>query len=327
MDVRLARPTDAPIVLSLALDEGAHLVRNPSWPAKNPVPRTLARALMPVAPGGRAWISRAARSTGLLEIQPRPYVIGWDIGRLVARGELDAVMGPLLGAAIGTLQSKGVPRLFARCGEPAGDALQKYGFQSLARERVLLGSAGVDGGPSDLPLDSRYRIPADAWPLHQLETAITPPLVRQIEGLTSVEWSRSPRDMSEIVVERDGRIVAWCGWGRRDGPRLIRVALMTEREHADAASDLVRHALKQVPPGHRVVAQVRDYQVEAIRAFLEAGFQTVAEEVLLVKHAGVELARAERRRLQVAPIPTVPGLNVRVVPRARQGSPAPLCTA
>lgn len=316
MDVRLARPTDAPLILSLAVDESAHLVRSPSWPAKNPVARTVTRTLFPLTFSGRMWIVQDGCSTALLEIQPRRYVIGFDVARLAVRGDPQAVLGAVLGAATAHLQSKGVPRLFARARERAGETLRAYEFQPMAREYVLIGRADDARGESELPIDSRYRISADAWPLHQLESAITPPLVRQVEGLTSVDWSKTVKDMSEVVVERDGKIVAWAGWGTKLAPKLVAISLMVEKGHSDLGSDLVQYALKQVGAGYRLVARVRDYQSEAMRAFTDLGFEIAGEEVVMLKHAGVELARVQKRRLQVSAVPSVQAFHARRLPAA-----------
>jgi hypothetical protein len=312
MDVRLARPTDAPLIMSVALDDGAHLVRTPSWPAKNPTVRTMARSFGPLSLRGRMWIVRDGSSLAVIEIEPRRYVIGWDITRLAVRGDPDRVIGPALRAAVDHLQSKGVPRLFARCSQEASDILRRHDFQQMARELVLVGSSLPTGQDGDLSIDARYRIPADAWPLHQLEMSVTPPLIRQLEGLTSVEWSKKVKDMSEIVVERDGKLVAWVGWGQCAGPHLVQVNLLVEPAYAELAPELVRHAVKQLKTGDRPTARVRDYHAEAIRAFEENGFEIVAEEVLMLKHAGVERAQASRRRLQVTPVASLQALNVQL---------------
>jgi hypothetical protein len=300
--------------MSLALDESAQLVRSPSWPAKSSTARTIACSIGPLALRGRMWIVRDGASVALLEIQPRKYVLGWDVTRLAVRGDPMTVLGPALGAATEHLQSKGVPRLFARCDEQARTVLREYDFQHMAREFIFVGPAGPNGEDGELSIDSRYRIPADAWPLHQLEMAVTPPLIRQLEGLTSVEWSKTVKDMSEIVVERDGKLVAWVGWGPTAGPHLVNVSLLVEPAYAELAPELVRHATLQIRPGFRPLARVRDYHAEAIRAFADNGFEIVAEETLMLKHAGVELAKAHRRRLQVAPVPSLQALNIALLP-------------
>jgi hypothetical protein len=313
MDVRLARPTDAGLVLSLALDAGSHIVKGFGWPASNDTVRTITRASFPLATRGRAWIARNGDTVGLLEAEPRQYVIGWDIARLAVRGHrVDEAVGTLLGAAVCHLQNHGVPRLFARTDEEASGCLRPMGFHALAREYVLLSPSRHDSESTSPPPDSRYRMPQDSWPLHQLESDVTPPLVRQLEGLSSLDWSRPVRRMSEIVVEREGRVVAWISWGVRLGPNHRAMAMLVHPDHSDLAPLLIGHALQQGVHRCHYVARVRDYHTHAVRAFLDAGFSIQAEEVLLVKHAGVETVPSFKTRLSVNTVPSISGFNVHV---------------
>lgn len=311
MDVRLARPTDAPLVLALSLDEHAHLVRSPEWPAARPLVRAIARALMPLAAPGRTWIAQEGSSCAVVEARPRRYVIGWDITRLAVRGDPDAVLGPAVEAVKQHVQSRGVPRLFARCQDEGQEPLEALGFRPLSREYVLVGYAA---GPSDEPLpgDSRYRMPQDAWPLHQLESQITPPLVRQLEGLTSMEWTQRRRGAREIVVEHDGRVVGWIGWTASPVGRCHQLGILVHPEHCELASSLLSHVLETADPGTRYVARVRDYQPETTNALVAAGFELVAEEILMVQHGRVALAPAERARLRVAAVPSIPAMPFRM---------------
>lgn len=304
MDVRLVRPTDAPLALTLALDDEAHLVKDPEWPVRNQVLRTVRQAVLPLCVPHRAWIAREGSSVALLEARPRRYVIGWDVARLAVRGDHSRLLAPLVEALSDHLRSRGVPRLFARCSEAAGDELKTVAFHPLAREYVLLGPERTVNTATPLPIDSRYRMPQDAWPLHQLESDVTPPLVRQMEGLASLEWSRRIRAMSEIVVEREGNIVCWVGWGVRVGLTLRQIGMLVHPQYREVAPALLQYVLETAPPGWRFVARVRDYQSEVLRVFLAAGFQITAEELLMVKHARVEVAPAARRLIQVAQIPT-----------------------
>jgi hypothetical protein len=310
MDVRLARPTDALLALTLALDDRAHLIRGADEPDPRGAFRTVLRASLPVPMHGRTWIARDRASCGLLEATPRRYVIGWDITRLSVHGDHGRVLPPLIDAAAEHLRSRRVPRLFARCREDAAEELKPLAFHPLAREYVLLGpERPVED--ATLPDDSRYRMPQDAWPLHQLESAVTPGTVRQLEGLTSQEWSQRASGMSEVVVERDGRVVGWVGWGRKAGPDLFQMGLLVHPAYRELAPDLLHHALKS-NPGRRFVARVRDYQQEVLTTFCDAGFAIQAEELILLRHARVEVAPLPKR---VLVLPQVPAPTVRILQR------------
>lgn len=318
MDVRLARPTDAPLVFALAFDDGAHLVRGLDWPQAKRVARTLARATLPRALPARCWLARDGSTTGLLESHSRQYVMGWDVARLVVRGDPSVVVGPLIAAATDHLQGRGVPRLFARPQIEAAGELRRVGFQSLAREYVLVGPARHSSTQGALPVESRYRLPQDAWALHQLESDIAPSLVWQLEGLTSWEWTQRRTDMTQIVVERDAKIVAWVGWQARTRRRLIRLGLLVHPAHLDVTEPLLVYALQQLPAGSRYLIRLREYQTETLRACIDTGFEVVGEEILMVKHAGVELARAERSLLRVNRVPGVPAFRSQVADAPRR---------
>jgi hypothetical protein len=232
-------------------------------------------------------------------------VIGWDITRLAVHGDRALVLPAVVEAATRHLHDRGVPRLFARCQEEARGELEELGFRPLAREQVLVGSGGAREELDPLPADSRYRMPQDAWPLHQLESAITPPLVRQLEGLTSLDWAQGARGLSEIVVECDGRVVGWIGWGPGGCAGMQQLGILVHPEHTELLRPLLSHVLGRAPSGSSFLVRVRDYQPEALTALLEAGFTLIGEEILMVRHGRVALASVEKARLRVAHVPSV----------------------
>lgn len=304
MDVRLARPTDAAVVLALALDDRAHLVRDPESNGLRTSVGALARSVLPLAFKDRMWIASSGSDVAILEARPRQYVIGWDVVRLAARGNCEAAVGAVLEEAMQHLHRRGIPRLFARCREEAQGDLMRLGFRPLGHEHVLIGKGGGTDEADDLPTGSRYRMPQDAWALHQLENAVTPPLIRQLEGPTSGQWAESPKGMSEIVVERDGAAIAWIGWGSRTAHGARRLGLLVHPDHRDLAPVLLRHVLSQTDSTSTFQARIRDYQSELLSAFEGAGFRLIGEEALMIRHGGVVPVQA-RPRMRVAPVPGI----------------------
>lgn len=304
MDVRPGRPTDAPLVLALALDNASHLVGS-DWRGVDPILRTVLTSVCPIAMPGRLWIARASTTIALVEAQPRRYVIGWDISHLAVRGPDEEVLTAVVLAAADYVQRRGIPRLFARCDDRGLEALQPLNFRPIAREVLLFRSGSHDSRGHPPPHGSRYRMPQDAWPLHQLANTITPAMVSQLEGSTSLEWSERPGKLVEIVVERDSQIVAWAGWQPRPCRGSISLGMVTHPQHADLARDLLSHVLDQVPAANRVEARVREYQESAMQAFLDSGFQVLARETVTVKHGLLAPAPA-RRKVRVPSIPTIP---------------------
>jgi hypothetical protein len=305
MDVRQARPTDAPLVLALALDEASHLVRGTDWPEGGPTLRTVLNSLLPVAMPGRVWIAHAGTCVALAEAQPRRYVIGWDIARLASRGSDEEVLAAVVLAAANYVQRRGIPRLFARCEDRGLETLCRLGFRPITRELVLAAPGPRAPQGHAPPAGSRYRMPQDAWPLHQLANAVTPALVRQLEGSTSLEWSDRPGKLVEIVVERAGQIVAWAGWQAKARQGSVPLGMVVHPSHADLARDLLSHVLEQAHTGARFVARVREYQESTVQAFLDAGFQLVARETVTVKH-GLLVPAPVKRKVRVPGIPTIP---------------------
>lgn len=305
MDVRQARPTDASLVFALALDKASHLVQGTDWPGIDPTIRTLLTSVFPIGMPGGVWIARAATSVALLEAHPRRYVIGWDISRLAMRGSDTEVLSAVVTAAADHVRRRGIPRLFARCDDRGLDTLCPLNFRPIARELVLAASGSREPQGHPPPPGSRYRMPQDAWPLHQLANAVTPALVRQLEGSTSLEWSDRPGKLIEIVVERGGQIVAWGAWQPTPRQGQILLGMVTHPNHADLARDLLPHLLDQVPVANRLVARVREYQENVVQAFLDTGFQVTARETVTVKH-GLLVPAPVRRKVRVPSIPTIP---------------------
>jgi hypothetical protein len=126
-----------------------------------------------------------------------------------------------------------------------------------------------------------------------------------MEGLTSLDWSKRIPNMREIVVERDGRVVAWIGWGAKLSRGVSQIGLIVHPDFPDLASSLLQHALAANTGGTRFVARVRDYHSEILNAFLDAGFEMAAEEILMVRHARVVLAPISKARISVAQVPGV----------------------
>jgi hypothetical protein len=111
--------------------------------------------------------------------------------------------------------------------------------------------------------------------------------------------------MTEIVVERDGKLVAWIGWGSRPRQGRVQMGLLLHPDHEDAGPDLVFHVLQLTAPAARLVARAREYEDAALRTLIDAGFEVAAEELLMLKHAQAEPARS-RSLLTIARVPGVP---------------------
>jgi hypothetical protein len=257
----------------------------------------------------RLWVASDKRGlAGFAQGRPRTYVLGWELIRVHIRPDLEAeaVVAPLVHAVLEHLQEQGIPRLFARTplDSPAHEALARCGFTHFMSECILLRDPGPTRPPEEMPSGARYRMPEDAWPLHQLESRLTPPLVRQLEGLTSQSISRlwtqntptavsHQRNALELVVERDGEIVGWIGWTARPRRGYIHLGLLIQDQDdaGEMASALVAYALHTISTSHpqaRIVVRLREYQLELRRVLLDYNFVEYGREALHIKHGRLQ---------------------------------------
>jgi hypothetical protein len=306
MHVRPVRATDAPFALGLLLDQRAQLVGSVNSSRQDRL--AACSALLGVPGREKAWMVKDQRDVGLIGAVPREYVIGWDLTQLAVRGNVNKLVPVLTDAVTSHVQALGVGRLFARVnGED--HPLTNVGFRPLAREYVMEGAAEPAPEEDPLPAESRYRMPEDAWPLHQLEMEITPTYVSQVEGSTSARWSSRRPKLSQIVVERNGQIVAWIGWRQRRA-KSGDLSLLLHPSHMDLASPLLNHVLRQArDPGVKFRTRVRDYQPETLNAMQRAGFSIEQEQIMLVKHGLVDYAKATQGRLKAVKVPSLPVLQ------------------
>lgn len=317
---RLATQADAFAVRSLSADPSS-LILGPSQ--FQDAPGVLGATLLP----GRekAWVARDSRgAVGFLQARPRGYVLGWEIVRLHVRSDADPepLSGTLVQHVLAYLQERGIPRLFARTqpGSQGQAVIGGCGFSLLTSECFLIREPSKIGPPDEMPVGMRYRMPQDAWPLRQLENSQTPPLVSELEGLTSLSWSMpshrrwARNEQCELVVEREGQLVGWVGWkfhraGRRETARL---GLLTGVDESDMASSLVQYALHLIGNENShasVIIRLRDYQMASEMPFKDLGFEEACRESLHIKHGRLQfIPRKSARLLEF--VPTVHAFSI-----------------
>ncbi len=211
-----------------------------------------------------------------------------------ATGVYDAepVWEELLRQSITAAGLRGVKRLYARVpvGSPAGEPLRKLGFAAFASETVFL-ARRLRSNPVALPM--RRQELADTWAIHQLYSASVPKQVQYAEAWTSHRWE---------TKSGAGRGVATVGWLVEEGHQLLAYARVSSRggthtleliyapEHVALIPDVLDGVIARVraqEPVNRVFCTLRGYQVEAVDALCERGFDPVLEQDLLVKYTTV----------------------------------------
>ncbi|HZT96330.1 MAG TPA: GNAT family N-acetyltransferase [Chloroflexota bacterium] len=308
--VRPATQLDVVSMQRLSTDEESLIL------APSPLDEAPGLVWSTVVPGRqRSWIAEDGSGLlGFAQARPRGYVLGWELVRVHARPDADAqrVLAALVQQVLAHLQERGIPRLFARTiPESRGAAaVASCGFSLLTSECFFVREPSKVLPPEEMPTGMRYRMPQDAWPLRQLENSQTPPLVSQLEGLTSLNWSMPPQrrwhraEPSELVVEREGQIVGWVGWVFRGLPmgdhEVVRLGLLTGTDDADMATSLIQYALHLIGSRHphaRVAVRLRDYQMPLHLSLLDLGFVEAARVSLHIKHGRLQLLPKKASRL------------------------------
>lgn len=315
MRTRAARQLDLLSIKSLAGESAVSLL---SQMVFDDTPSLVKATLLPG--GEKLWLAEDESGIlGFTHARPRRFVLGWEMVRLQLRQNIepDSVVSGLVHEVLQHLQESGIPRLFARApADSVGhEILLGCGFTHLLSECLYGRQPQKTSVPDETPIGMRYRLPQDAWPLRQLENAQTPVLVSQLEGLTALSWSTPPKrafrkgEPTELVVEREGELVAWIGWtpagGGPGSPEHVRLGLLTQNddlEMADALLDYGLHAIAAKRPHAGILLRLRDYQLALEPALLDHGFMHVSKDTLHIKHGRLQLVpRRLSRFFDLAP--------------------------
>jgi hypothetical protein len=268
------------------------------------------------------------RIAGLVRVERESVRDEWTIVELDAVGMADA--GDIRYRLVQQLLREGAKRAAARfhvaCADKDGNVelLMQAGFMRYGEEQIL---ARPGGKPLPGPWSEkraaaagiREAVPMDALALSRLYSAATPSPVARLEALRLNDWEkqgthwRVPRsslapilrfaDVEAYVQQtpgggRDGTELAGflqVGVAKEDQPHYLKVIA---RPDADTSA-LVAFGLGVIagavgkggrPTGHGVIAPVRTYESPIDRRLEDAGFESVASVVLLMKETLVRVA-------------------------------------
>ena len=242
--------------------------------------------LLPIARGGRAWISaRRQRLRGLIGARPLGAKQAWEIDYLVdATRTYDALPG-LLDCAIADIGRAGAEKLFLRLAashgllRPAANA----GFIPF-REDVLYARVGLPAGSRRI--DLRPMDPGDSYPAYRLYTAATPEATRRCEAATFSEWhaaqeKRWLRSGRQFVSESRDGVAAVVRVARL--PQGVVIDLLVGDRLRDSTQALVRGAV-EAAGGESLPIFVLAPRLSGLAASLEdAGFDAQGEYVSLFR--------------------------------------------
>ncbi|MGQ9628578.1 MAG: hypothetical protein ACUVV0_16940 [Anaerolineae bacterium] len=199
---------------------------------------------------------------------------------------------------------QGTQRLFASLpeGGPEVEVFRQVGFVVHAREEIFRLEPSVLAqavrppplGEVSIQAHIRRRHEGDIWSLQKLYTAITPRLVRQVEGPHPWNWGIGmgwwlgwPRREAYILEDGAGEVGGYTQINRGDIGHWLRLAIHPGAQQY--ASDLVRfslHLLATLPP-RPVYCSLREYETGLRGPLEDWGFAPFDRRVIVVKHATV----------------------------------------
>ena len=352
MGVRSIRFYDLPAVHRIEANQDSHVL----WPTSLDEQRSaaylaVASAWQDVNQTLFTFVLREKREVlGVAQASARPGRDAWDLLRVALvpadpedrERAADALIERLL-EAVG---SRGALRTFARAatGSEGQAMLSRQGFRQYTTQSTLACDR-LDIAPAPLPehLEFRPRRAVDAWGIFQLYCSVAPPQVRHAEGLSSKRWSRDSRlaqalparwlRVREVVLTDEGLVVGWVRLTPIKGHAAQRLQILLHpRAHA-ALPALLAHAAVALEArlDHYTICHVREYETAILDGLCAAGFSSVGEHALLVRHAAV---RVTERQLLIAAVRAQslgidvsryqrPAVEMPVLRRASSGTPAP----
>lgn len=293
MSVRTVLPTD--LVALVAFDGRVYpneAVTRDRIGRDNP-PRPLETAIeqwFSFATGRHTWITvRGATLRGLLAARKRGGRQAWEFDCLIDAADDDpSVLLNLLDQAARDAGRNGAEKLFLRLRSDS-DAVQtaaRAGFTVLQRETLYRRDVVEPGiGAPDME-GLRHRRRADLYRLFQLYNAVVPEQVRQLEAATLREWVATqerlagPRRTTQLVLEADGRALAWLRIAADGGGRFDAIV---HPGAAALADQLIAVATARLAGKAPVFSLAPAHAEPVARALERQGFVAADQYVVLVR--------------------------------------------
>lgn len=235
---------------------------------------------LPLLPLPRAivlGVRQAFTYQGVLVARQLAGGAAWEAVSLrLARDKDDDTVAALLDETANEVAARGGRTLFLRMpdGSPHAQPIQRSGLHPYCREQLFAPPA--PGKADDSPMRPATR--ADRNAIFRLYCQSIPEGVRRHEAVTQQEF-RAALDLygctSEYVLDDDGDIAAWAGFGVREAHVMTASA---ESPHAADALDLVRNRL--TPSGTLVIGE---HQPELQQLAIEHGFTPLGTRVLTAR--------------------------------------------
>ena len=246
------------------------------------------------------------RSTALVYDGQRPEWVVLMLAALPEPGGPDSAFRLLSGVTAAAARS-GMQRVFATVPEEARtrETFFQAGFYSYTRETWFVAVRPQSRAPQRM--NARVALGRDAHDLFRFYLMTTPHAVQRAEQLSVEDFDLghrggaydpphlvggNPLAMRRRLALIDGDelqprafALAFAGSGRH--PHVVKVR--TREGDVDLARDLVREAVRALPPGRPITSPVRSYEEHVSRALLAEGFREASTAMLFVKELAVRV--------------------------------------
>jgi hypothetical protein len=247
------------------------------------------------------------RSTALVYDGRRPEWVVLVLAALPEPGGTDSAFRLLSGISASAARH-GMQRLFAAVPDDMRprETFFQAGFYSYTRETWYAAARTVSAAPS-ARMDAREATSVDAHDLFRFYAMTTPHAVQRAEQLSVQDFDIGRRGGAydpphliggnPLAMKRRLSLInhdqskpcavalAFAGVDRH--PNVLKVR--TDAGDVDMARDLVRAAVRALPPGRANTSPVRSYEEHVARALLSEGFREAATAMLFVKELAVRV--------------------------------------
>jgi len=247
------------------------------------------------------------RSTAFVYDGRRPEWVVLMLAALPEPGGTDSAFRLLSGISASAARS-GMQRLFAAVPDEARprETFFQAGFYSYTRETWYAAAGAALPAPSQR-MHAREATSVDAHDLFRFYAMTTPHAVQRAEQLSVQDFDLGRRggayDPPHLIggnplamrrrlalidhAQTRPCAVALAFEGIDRHPHVLKVR--TEAGDVDIARDLVRAAVRALPPGRPITSPVRSYEEHVARALLSEGFRDAATAMLFVKELAVRV--------------------------------------
>ena len=247
------------------------------------------------------------RSIALVYDGRRPEWVVLLLAALPEPGGTDSAFRLLSGISAAAARS-GLERLFAAVPDDARarETFFQAGFYSYTRETWYAAARAALPAPS-ARMRAREATSVDAHDLFRFYAMTTPHAVQRAEQLSMRDFDLgrrggaydpphliggNPLSMSRrlALIDHDQTkpcAVALAFAGLDHHPNVLKVR--TAGSDVDLARDLVRAAVRALPPGRPITSPVRSYEEHVARALLSEGFRDAATAMLFVKELAIRV--------------------------------------